>query len=840
VDSNNPHRLPTVVTPASYDLTLRPDIDDASFTGSVTIAATASAAVAEIVLNSIELQIDTAVVRQSGAEQRAAVGLDDELERLTLSVDTEIVAGDLEIEISFTGILNDKLRGFYRSTFADDDGTEHTIATTQFESTNARRCFPCWDEPDHKATFAVTLDVPDHMLAVSAMSETGRTPLDDGWVRVNFATTPLMSTYLLAFVVGELEASPAIDVDGVPVRIVHRPGRGGEIGFAHDAAVFCLRWLTDYFGVPYFGDKIDLMAIPDFAFGAMENTGCVTFREVLLLVDPAKTTQPEQQRSVAVIAHELAHMWFGNLVTMQWWEGLWLKEAFATFMETSATHAYRPDWKVWEGFALDRSAAYEVDALHATRAIEFEVHSPADAEAMYDVLTYEKGASVVRMLEQFVGAEPFRQGIRNYMQTHAFSNTITSDLWKAIESATDIPVDEIMHEWIYQGGFPLVVASLDGDEIALDQRPFHLLPDEAAAAEIEDWKIPVDVDVDGNRSTVLMVPGGRVGLEGDGRAPVIVDPDSHGFFRTRYDQALGRRLASNLMGLTPGQRYKIFDDLFDLVLAGHAPIGEFVSMSQRVDGETAPPVWSAIASGYATLAHVAGDRDTAARVGELWAGVAKPQLDALGFDIRAGEDDPLVNEVRASLFSGLGSLSNDEAVIAHARALFDGSATTDNASVESAAVRVIASTGTRSDYDEMFSRYKAAASPQIERRYLFALARYDDAEAISDLCQRSIDGSIRSQDGAYVLGQAIGNRWHGTAVWSFVTENWETILAAVPDNAVARMLAGVKWLEHGAPAQVHAFLDEHQVAQAKLATAQHLERLDVHVALRDRLADELP
>lgn len=802
----------------------------------MTISADASVPTSEIVLNSIELVIESAIVRQGDSEQAAASSLDDEAERLSLVVDNEIRPGPFEIEIRFTGILNDKLRGFYRSTFADDDGTEHTIATTQFESTNARRCFPCWDEPDRKAVFEVTLVVPDHMLAVSAMSEIGRTNLGDGWVEVAFAPTPLMSTYLLAFVVGELEASPAIDVDGVPVRIVHRPGRGAEIAFAHDAAVFCLRWLTEYFGVPYFGDKIDLMAIPDFAFGAMENTGCVTFREVLLLVDPEGTTQPEQQRSVAVIAHELAHMWFGNLVTMQWWEGLWLKEAFATFMETAATDAYRPDWKVWEGFALDRSSAYDVDALHSTRPIEYEVESPADAEGMYDVLTYEKGASVVRMLEQYVGADRFRAGIQTYMETHAFGNTVTSDLWNAIETATDLPVDEIMQEWIYQGGFPLVDASLDDGQLKLNQQIFQLLGRPNAGAD--DWKVPLTVSVNGIDDQVLMVPQARVQLD-DIESTIIVDPHNHGFFRVRYDAQLADRLSSSLMDLTAGQRYQLFDDQFDLVLAGLTSVGDFVNLSRALDGETSPPVWSAISSGYSTLSHVSADREQSQRVGQLWEAIAGPQLDALGFDVAGDEDDPLTNEVRATLYSGLGSLSNDADVIAHARGVFEGTTAIDNASVESAAVRVVASTGDRADYDEIFRRFTDASSPQIERRYLFALARFDDQSAISDLCDRALDGSIRSQDAAYVLGMALANRWHGDIVWQFIVSNWDRIVDTVPDNSLGRMLGGIQWLEHGTPSLVEEFVDNHPVPQARLAIAQHVERLHIHVALKNRLATEL-
>lgn len=825
------------MAPSHYLVRLRPDIAQASFAGSVVISAVASESVSEIVMNAIELEIASATVRQAGTEQTAAATLDEETERLQLGLATPIAPGDLEIEINFTGVLNDKLRGFYRSSFTDDDGTEHTIATTQFESTNARRCFPCWDEPDRKAVFEVILEVPDTMLAVSAMAETNRTDLGDGLVEVTFAPTPLMSTYLLAFVVGELEASPAIDVDGVPVRIIHRPGRGDEIRFAHEAAVFSLRWLTDYFGVPYFGDKIDLLAIPDFAFGAMENTGCVTFREILLLVDPDKTTQPEQQRSVAVIAHELAHMWFGNLVTMQWWEGLWLKEAFATFMETSCTAAYRPDWKVWEGFALDRSSAYHVDALHSTRAIEFVVESPADAEGMYDVLTYEKGAAIVRMLEQFVGADRFRDGIRTYMQTHAFGNTVTSDLWNAIGSATELPVDQIMHEWIYQGGMPVVEVSLDDGELVLDQSAFRLL--ERAGDPTDNWHIPLTVEVAGADDRVLMVPQARVQLD-DASSQIIVDPHNHGFFRVQYDEVLASRLASNLMSLTAGQRYRLFDDAFDLVLAGRMSVLDYLALARGVKSETSPPVWSGLASAFSTMSHASASRAEQAAVGAFWARIAAPQLSELGFDRPAGETDPLTNEVRALLYSSLGSLSEDSEVIEHARAIFDGSTSTGNASLESAAIRVIASTGDRSDYDQIFARFESASSPQEERRYLFALARVDDAGAIADLCERTLDGSVRSQDAGYLLGMALANRWHGSQVWDFVSSKWDPINETVPDNAVGRMLGGVQWLEHGDPSAVHAFLDAHPVPQAKLAILQHRERLDIHHSLKARIAGAFP
>jgi len=433
----NPHRLPTSVTPAHYDLVLRPDLEDASFTGSAGIDIDVHEPTDTIVLNAIELTMDAASF--DGNAIAAPVGYDEELERITITLDGPVEPGRHRLDFEFTGILNDKLRGFYRSTYTDDDGNEHTLATTQFESTNARRAFPCWDEPATKATFAVTLEVPEDVLAVSCQSETSSTPLGDGRRRVEFATTPIMSTYLLAFVVGRLEATDPVDAGGVPLRIVHTPGKGPSTAFALEAGKFALDWLVDYFGVPYPGDKLDMIAIPDFAFGAMENLGCVTYREVLLVVDPETTTQPEQQRSVDVIAHELAHMWFGDLVTMKWWNGLWLKEAFATFMEMKVTDAFRPEWKRWVDFGLSRTAAFGVDSLLATRPIEFEVVSPDDAEGMYDLLTYEKGAAVVRMLEQYLGEDDFRAGAAHYIETHSFKSTETQPAEPRDHGQLDLP-----------------------------------------------------------------------------------------------------------------------------------------------------------------------------------------------------------------------------------------------------------------------------------------------------------------------------------------------------------------------------------------------------------------
>ena len=420
---SDPHRLPAVAKPQHYDLRLAPDLEEERFEGSVGIDLTITEPTSTLVCNAADLDISKAVVVAGDTPIAPKVSIDEAAERVTLELDRELAPGEsARVEIDFAGKFNPQLVGFYLSRFTDSEGNESKLATTQFEATHARNAFPCWDEPAYKATFSIALEIDPNHEAVSNAAELGRETLPNGRTAVQFAPTMVMSTYLVAFVVGPLAISEPVDVDGTPLRVVHVPGKEHLTSFALDVGAFGLRYLSDYFDIGYPGDKCDLVAIPDFAFGAMENLGCVTFREVLLLIDPDAATPPELQRAADVIFHELAHMWFGDLVTMAWWNGLWLKEAFATFMELRCTDAYRPEWQRWVDFGLSRTEAFDTDSLASTRPIEFTVESPADAEAMFDVLTYEKGASVVRMLEQHLGEERFQAAVRSYMNANAYGN----------------------------------------------------------------------------------------------------------------------------------------------------------------------------------------------------------------------------------------------------------------------------------------------------------------------------------------------------------------------------------------------------------------------------------
>ncbi|MGZ0190845.1 MAG: M1 family metallopeptidase, partial [Acidimicrobiales bacterium] len=596
LDTLDPYRLPAGATPNRYDIRLRPALDDSTFIGTVSIQLDVAIETDTFVLNAAELTIGECSVNGTPATAE----LVEEADRLIVRTAAPIATGSATMDISFAGILNDKLRGFYRSTYNDANGAEQVIATTQMQSTDCRRAFPCWDEPEFKAVFGITLDIADGLNAISNGPEIERVTTeenDDGRRTViRFADTMTMSTYLVAFIVGQLEMTAPTDVNGSPMRVVHIPGKSHLTDFGMDVGVFCLKWFEEYYGIPYPSDKVDLAGLPDFAAGAMENLGCITFRESLLLVDPATSTQNEQQLVVDVVAHELAHMWFGDLVTMRWWNGIWLNEAFATFMEIAACDAYRPDWERWTSFGLERSAAFDVDALDSTRSVEFEVRSPADCEGMFDVLTYQKGGSLLRMLEQYLGEQTFREGVSHYLGLHSYKNTETNDLWDAIESTSGEPVRRIMDSWIWQPGFPLITATIsdDGTSIELSQQRFLLNPESATDPTEQMWVVPVHVSNGGTTTTVLLDSTHTTVALADPAAPVIVNAGGHGFYRVAYDATLRARLAGALGDMNTLERYSLVDDAWAATVGGSLSSVELLTFLEEFGDEREHAVWQAI------------------------------------------------------------------------------------------------------------------------------------------------------------------------------------------------------------------------------------------------------
>jgi puromycin-sensitive aminopeptidase len=831
------YRLPATVVPSRYDIRLVPDLERAVFSGEETVTVTVLEPVTEVVLNAVDLEV--AAVAAEPAEGPAVVGtaaLDPGAERARLLFAEPLAPGPWRLTLRFTGVLNDRLHGFYRSTYTDAQGSAHVIAATQFESTDARRAFPCWDEPALKAVFAVTLVVPDGYAAVSNTAVARETPLDGGRREVTFADTIRMSTYLVAFVVGELEATEPVMVGATPLRVWCVPGKRPLARFAEEIGAFSLEFFERYYGMPYPGDKLDLLAIPDFAAGAMENLGAVTFRETALLVDETAASHAELERVADVVAHEIAHMWFGDLVTMAWWNGIWLNEAFATFMELVAVDAFRPEWRRWVTFGVSRAAAMVVDGLRSTRPIEFPVMAARDCEAMFDLLTYEKGASVLRMLEQHLGPEQFRDGVRLYLERHRLGNAETTDLWKALGDAARQPIPEVMDRWIFHPGYPVVTAEPDGDGVRLSQRRFSYLEGEDEGR----WRIPVQVRAGVKRGIVakpVLLADEPVTVSLPATPDwVVVNAGGHGFYRVRYAAPLLKKLGASLARIAPIERFSLASDGFALVQAGMMTAPEYLDFTARFADERDRNVWAAITGSLAYLNRViaAEQRPGLEALVRLRVG---PAAERLCWEAEP-EEDELTRQLRGDLLRELGVLGNDPAVQDRARELYrrhreEGLALDPN--VLPAVIAVHAAAGAGADYEAFLACFKSARTPQEEQRYLFALAGFRQPDLVRRTLDSTINGQVRSQDAPFLVRALLSGVHSRELAWEFVKANWEAMARQYPGSAYRRLWEGITALVSPAWEQdAREFFASRGIVLGGKTLEQYLEQLHVAVRLQAR------
>src|SRR6266508_4624177 len=680
--AQKPYRLPTPITPERYEIRLTPDLANWTFTGEERVSVEVHEFSREIILNAAELEIHAvSLTTPDGTVLQCKVKLDSQNELAQLSFAETVPVDRCELNIQFSGILNDKLHGFYRSTYKDAKGQEKALASTQFESTDARRAFPCWDEPAFKAVFQVTLVVDEKLTAISNARVLRETVLPGtGKKEVVFADTMKMSTYLVAFIVGDFEATEPVMVGHAPLRVWAVPGKKHLAKFAIDIGKVSLEHFSRYYDIPYPGDKLDLIAIPDFASGAMENLGAITFRETALLVDAARATRAELERVADVVAHENAHMWFGDLVTMKWWNGIWLNEAFATFMEMLAVDAWKPEWQRWTTFGVSRAAALSVDGLHSTRPIEFHVEAPRDADAMFDVLTYEKGASVLRMLEQHLGPALFRDGVREYLRRHAYANADTGDLWAALGRAARQPIPAVMDGWIFQPGYPLVSARLEGGHLVLRQQRFTYLPEplpgSMPTAQDQLWQVPVQVRITAagrSASERRLLAGAETRLPVPERVDaVLVNEGGHGFYRVRYSGELLGHLLDALPEIAAIERFNVVNDAWAVTVAGLMALPDYLELTARFRDERDRNVWAVLLASFATLNRIVEPRHRP-QLAALVRGRAARAFAALGWTVRPG-DDELMRQLRGDLLRALGMLGDDPDVQARTAELYAGTA----------------------------------------------------------------------------------------------------------------------------------------------------------------------
>ncbi len=653
----------------------------------------------------------------------------------------------------------------------------------------------------------------------------------------------------MALCCGKLAGTPEAVVRGVPVRTWAVPEKLALTGFAQGVAVEVLPRLEDYFGLPYAFGKLDQVGVPEFEAGAMENAGLVTFREAALLLDPATASRAVEKRVAEIITHELAHQWFGNWVTMAWWDDLWLNEAFATWMSYDIVDGWKPDWRVWLDFDTGKAAAMALDGLRSTHPIRAEVKNPEDMGESFDLITYEKGGAVLRMIEGFTGAGPFREGIRLYMRRHAKGNAVADDLWAALGEASGQPVLGLANAWIRQPGYPLVGVVREGRRVKLSQRRFF---SEAGAKPSEEgWPVPLVLryeDAAGVHEQRHLLESGEGALELEGTGEVlwlVANGGSTGFYRVAYDDDGLAALAAHLGRLAPAERIGLLGDGWALVRAGEKSIGAFLDLVSAFGAETDHAVLDELVGRLAGIEGRLVDEEVRRRFQRFVAGLFAPALSKAGWEPGADERDR-ERLHRAALLRAVGVVARDPAVVSEASARLTRFLAGEQGALEpnlhEAAVVMAARSGDAARFEALQARFAAEADPAFQRRYLVALALFEEPKLAARALELAFGGAIPLQDAAFFAGGLLGNRVARDPFWKALQARWPEVerrLGAAP-MLLRRIVEGVGQL----PTRRHleeatAFFAERSIPAARQAVEQTLERMRQEVALWERAAGEV-
>ncbi|XBI80918.1 hypothetical protein VPH35_089937 [Triticum aestivum] len=779
-------RLPSFAAPRRYELFLRPDLVACTFSGSVAISVAVSAPTRFLVLNALDLSVNRASIRfQALAPTEVVFFKDDGV--LVLGFAKKLPLGEGVLKMDFTGILNDQMRGFYRSKY-QYKGKERNMAVTQFESVDARRCFPCWDEPAFKAKFKLTLEVPSELVALSNMPVANATfagPIKT----VRYHESPPMSTYLVAIVVGLFEYVEGMTTKGMRVHVYTQTGKSNQGKFALDVGVKSLNLYEDYFATPYPLPKLDMVAIPDFAAGAMENYGLVTYREVALLFDDKSSSASSKQNIAITVAHELAHQWFGNLVTMEWWTHLWLNEGFATWMSHLAVDSFFPQWNIWAQFLDPTTTALRLDSLEASHPIEVEIHHASEVDQIFDAISYDKGASVIRMLQSYLGAERFQKAMASYMKKYAYSNAKTEDLWAVLEKETGEPVKDLMTTWTKQKGYPVINAKIKGNDIEIEQAQFLL--DGSSGSGM--WIVPITSGCgayDTEKKLLLklkhdkLVIGSQCGdRKKGGNFWTKLNINGTGFYRVKYDDELAAALQNALetKKLSLMDKIGILDDLYALSIARQQTFASLLHLLYGYRGQADYSVLSHINTVTTSIAKISADA-TPALAGDIKQLLIKILLspaEKLGWDPKKGESH-LDVMLRPLLLTALVQLGHGKTINEGVRRfnIFTRDRGTsllppDTRKAAYLSVMQNVSSSNRSGYDALRKIYKESAEGEERLQVLGILSSCRDNSIVLESLNLIFTNEVRNQD-AYILLRGIQPEAREIS-WNWLKENWERI-----------------------------------------------------------------
>jgi aminopeptidase N len=783
-------RLPENAVPDAYDLKFEPDLGSATFAGEETIHVHLEKATTSIVLNSAEIEFKEAWVGSADFKQAAAVSKDEKNETATLTVPSAVPAGPAEIHIRFTGILNDKLRGFYLSQTA-----RRRYAVTQFEATDARRAFPSFDEPTYKAVFRVALVVDKADTAISNGKIVSDTPgPGSGKHTLQFSDSPKMSSYLVAMMVGDFACITG-GADGIPIRVCAVPEKKDLLSYALLSAENILKFYDSYYQIKYPYQKLDIIAFPDFSAGAMENVAAITYRETLLTIDDRNASVDAHRAVVGVLAHEMAHMWFGDLVTMKWWDDIWLNEGFATWMSFKPMKAWKPEWHDERGEIQETGASLSTDSIASVRAIRAKAETPAEISTLFDGIAYGKAASVLRMVEAYVGPDVFQKGANLYLEKHAYGNATAEDFWNQMAATSEKPVDRIMATFTEQSGAPLITmksacseSSSGGGgflkkkknksttQVTLSQERYFADSTKLGSGSQELWQIPVSLRPDGAKDvTYVLLAQRQQTFELPGCSPwVYANAGGRGYYRSDYDAPTVAKMSAELeTSFSPEERIHFLSDEWAMVRVGRMNIGDYLDTLEKMKGERTRAVVNVMTDRFGEIHdRVASAADRAAF--EKWVrDLLQPMAAELGENPVAGESDDR-RALRSDVFGALASDGRDPQLLAKSRVLVEQYMRDPN-SVDAAlagnALVVSAFDGNVALYDRYVEHMKTAKTPEEYYNYFSALMRFPSAGLAKRTFELALSPDVRNQD-LYQIGGLLGNAEVQAAAWELFKSNY--------------------------------------------------------------------
>ena len=838
-------KLPEIATPHHYILTLAPDLKTETFTGDEVIHGDILKPTNKIVLNALEIEFQDVTIQalpaakgaKPGEVQKVTVALDPQSEMATLQFPNEIPAGPFELKIKYKGILNGQLRGFYLSR-----GNGRKYAVSQMEPTDARRAFPSFDEPAYKAPFDISLIVDKGDTAISngsIVSDTAGPGPDKHTIK--FSMTPKMSTYLVAMMVGDFKCVSDQE-QGIPIRVCSTPDKVQYTKIALGDAKDILRYYNQYYGIKYPFKKLDIIAFPDFSAGAMENTAAITYRETLLLVDDKNVSNKLRKTVADVLAHEMAHQWFGDLVTMQWWNDIWLNEGFATWMSPKPVKAAHPEWNMGLDEVQQTGGAMNTDSTKSTRAIRTDAATTNEIAELFDGIAYDKTASVLRMVESYLGEQAFRTGVNNYLKEHAYANATAEDFWGAMSQASGKPVDKIMQSYVTQPGVPLVSVKekCEGKKtnVTMEQQRFFYDKKALDAGTPEVWQIPICYSSAGGAKQCVLLDQKQKSFEiagcGEG---VNFNAGGQGYYRVAYDPESLNKLTASVGKMSPQEKISLLDNQWALTRADRDSVGDFLALIEGMKNSRERAVLERIDD---RLEYVHDNLLTAADRPRFEAWVQqllRPALTEFGWKPAPG-DDAERRTARARVIKALGFAGEDPDVIAKSRdlvlAALNGKATLEPEQ-RSTLVDLTAKHGDADLYDRYFQQARASSSPEEFYTWLYGLTAFEKPELVKRTLDYSLSSDIRNQDFEGIISSTAEPVANHQVAWDFIKSNWPRISPKLATYSPGTVIKTAQYFcEPTLKADVESFFTQHPIAGAERSLRQTVEKIDNCLSLKEQ------